>query len=80
MGLILWHLWIGRARHLGPASPSQHVGVEVFNVGGWLTHGYFTFEAGVDFLAVVEHGLIPARVGQVGFYLGSSLSGFLPCR
>ena len=33
-GLILWHLWIGRARHPGPASPSQHVGLEVFNVGG----------------------------------------------
>ena len=33
-GLILWHLWIGRARHLGPAFPPQHVGLKVFNVGG----------------------------------------------
>ena len=32
-GLILWHLWIGRAQHPGPA-PSFQVGVEVFNVGG----------------------------------------------
>ena len=36
-GLVLWHLWIGRAQHPGPA-PSFQVGVEVFNVGGWLTH------------------------------------------
>ena len=57
-GLILSHLWIGRAKHPGPASP----GVEVFNVGGWLTHGDLALEVGVDFLAVVEHRLIPARV------------------
>ena len=31
-GLILWHFWIGRARHPGPAPPC-HVAVEVFNVG-----------------------------------------------
>ena len=39
-----------------------HLGVEVLNVGGWLTHGDLALEAGVDFLAVVEHRLIPARV------------------
>ena len=61
-GLILWHLWIGRAKHPGPASPSHHVGLEVFNVGEWLTHGDLALEAGVDFLAVVEHPLIPATV------------------
>ena len=38
------------------------VSVELFNVGGWLTHGDFALEAGADFLAVVEHKLIPARV------------------
>ena len=63
-GLILWHLWIGRAKHPGPAPPPQHVALEVFNVGGWLTYGDLALEAGVDFLAVVEHGLIPARVGS----------------
>ena len=42
--------------------PSQQVGLEVFNVGGWLTHGDLALEARVDFLAVVEHRLIPARV------------------
>ena len=36
---ILWHLWIGRARHPVPTSLPQHVGIEVLNVGGWLTHG-----------------------------------------
>ena len=38
------------------------MGVEVFNVGGWLTHGDLALETGVDFLAVVEHRLVPARV------------------
>ena len=52
-GFILWHLGIGRAKHPGPASPFQHFGLEVFNVGAW-----FRF----DFLAVVEHRLIPAGV------------------
>ena len=61
-GLILWHLWIGRARHPGPASNSQHVGLEVFNVGEWLTRGDLALEAQVDFLAVVEHRLLLARV------------------
>ena len=57
---LFWHLWIGRARHPGPDTAS--FAVEVFNVGGWLTHGDLALEAGVDFLAVVEHTLIPARV------------------
>ena len=35
----------------------------VLNVGGWLTHGdLVALAAGVDFLAVVEHRLFPARV------------------
>ena len=57
-----WHLWIGRARHPGPAPQLQHVALEVFNVGGWLTHGDLALEVGVDFLAVGGHRLIPARV------------------
>ena len=61
-GLILWHLSIGRARHPGPTSLPHHVGIEVLNVGGWPTHGDLALEVGVDFLAVVEHRLIPARV------------------
>ena len=35
-GFVLWHLWIGRARHPGPGSVPFHI--EVLNVGGWLTH------------------------------------------
>ena len=36
--------------------------LEFHNVGGWLTHGDLALDAGVDFLAVAEHSLIPARV------------------
>ena len=61
-GLVFWHLWIGRARHPGPSSTSHHLGIEVLNVGGWLTHGDLALDTSVDFLAVVEHRLIPARV------------------
>ena len=57
---MLWLLWVGRARHPGPFSGSMSV--EVFNVGGWLTHGDLALETDVDFLAVVEHRLVPARV------------------
>ena len=57
---MLWLLWVGRARHPGPFSGS--VSTEVFNVGGWLTHGDPALETCVDFLAVVEHRLVPARV------------------
>ena len=38
-GLIIWHIWDGRARHPGPPSQPQHVSLEFHNVGGWLTHG-----------------------------------------
>ena len=43
-------------------STSSHLGIEVLNVGGWLTHGDLALDTSVDFLAVVEHRLIPARV------------------
>ena len=59
-GKVLSLLWVGRARHPGPLS--GFMSVEVFNVGGWLTHGDLALEADVDFLAVVEHRLVPARV------------------
>ena len=61
-GLVLWYLWIGRAGlGLGLALPC-HPAIEVFNVGGWLTHGDVALDARLDFLAVTEHRLIPARV------------------
>ena len=56
----VWHLWIGRARHPGPDTASFVV--EVFNGGGWLAHGDLVLDTKVDFVAVVEHKLIPARV------------------
>ena len=59
-GMLVWHLWIGRARHPGPGAAS--FAVEVFNVGGWLTHGDLVLDTELDFLAVVEHRLIPAWV------------------
>ena len=36
--------------------------VEVFIVGWWLTHGDLVLDAEVDFLAMLEHRSIPARV------------------
>ena len=58
--MVLWHLWIGRARHPGPGF--AFFLIEVLNVGEWPTHCDFALDARVDFLAVVEHRLIPARV------------------
>ena len=49
LGLVLWHLWIGRAKHPGLGK----LELEVFNTAGWLTHA--------DFQAVTEHRLIPSR-------------------
>ena len=45
-GLLVRHLWIGRARHPGPGSAGFVV--EVFNVGGWLTHRDFVLDTEVD--------------------------------
>ena len=63
-GKILWYLWIGRARHPGP--PSNNLDVEVFNVGGFLTHGDYVLITDADFIAVVEHRLVPARARSEG--------------
>ena len=62
LGLILWYFWAGRARHPGPPSQPKLVSLEFHNVGGWLTYGDLALNADVDFLAVAEHRLIPARV------------------
>ena len=47
-GKLLWVLWIGRARHPGPFGAGT-LGLEVFNVGGWLTHGDVALETSADF-------------------------------
>ena len=53
---------LGGPGTLGLLPPDQFFGLEVFNVGGWLAHGIWPWRLKVDFLAVVEHRLIPARV------------------
>ena len=63
-GKILRYLWIGRARHPGPSS--NNLDVEVFNVGGFLTHGDYVLDTDADFVAVVEHRLVPARARSEG--------------
>ena len=63
-GLVLWHLWIGRAWNPGPGV--GHLALEALNVGVWLTRGDLALEASVDFLAVAEHRLIPARGSAEG--------------
>ena len=38
----------------------------VFNVGGFLTHGDYVLDTDADFVAVVEHRLVPARARSEG--------------
>ena len=57
-GSVLWHLGLVGPGSLGPSMWLWWV----FNVGRWVTHGDFALEAEVDYLAVVEHRLIPAGV------------------
>ena len=53
---FFWHLWIGRARHPGPTSLLPHVGVEVLDVGGWLTHGDLALGLGLISLQLLNIG------------------------
>ena len=65
-GKILWMLRIGEARHPGPRSPpSKHFSIECVNIGGWLSNGDCASESPADFLAVVEHRLIPAPARSI---------------
>ena len=61
LGKVIWHLWVGKVRHLGPFGKGT-LGLEALNVGGWLTHGETALETSAVFLAVSEHRLVPARV------------------
>ena len=74
--MVFWYLRTGRAKNPGPGPP-HHLAVEVFHVGGWLAHGDFAKSASLDFLAVAEHRLIPARVRSEWTLL---LSGRLPLK
>ena len=51
-------------RHPGP--PSNNLDVEVFNDGGFLSHGDYVLNTDADFIAVVEHRLVPARARSEG--------------
>ena len=63
LGLILWMVSIGRARHPCPCNPSNPSGcsIEFLNVGGWLSRCDLALESEAHFLAVAEHRLVPAR-------------------
>ena len=70
--LVVWMLYIGRARHPGPANRSFTPGqlsIEFANIGGWLTYGDLAMDSCAQFLAVAEHRLIPARARSVGHQL-----------
>ena len=78
---LLWHLWIGGAAKpgLGP----QHVAVEVFDVGAWLTHGDLALETEVDYLARLRgRGLasIWAPASQDSSHVGNAGVGVVSMR
>ena len=56
---MLWHLWIGRARHLGLCLNNHDI--EDVNVCGFLAHGDYALDTDASFLAVVGHRLISTR-------------------
>ena len=85
--MVLWHLWIGGARHPWPGSAPFLL--RFLMLGRWLTHGDFALDAEVDFVAVVEHRLIPARVRsewsrlrckRLASILGACFAGCVACR
>ena len=79
-------LWVGMARHPCPFSGSMSVEVSILVVGSLME--IWLWETPVDFLAVIEHRLVPARVrGEWARLLARGASsvwspaspGILPC-
>ena len=68
-------LYVGRARHPGPASRGTlgYLSVEFSNIGGWLIHGDVAMDSCAHFLAVAEHRIISARVRSVGHQLRAAV-------
>ena len=67
-GVLLWVLYIGRARHPGPGPRVFTLGelsIEFANVCGWLTFGDLALDSCAQFLAVAEHRLIPSRARSI---------------
>ena len=66
--VLLWVLYIGRARHPGPGprvfTPGQ-LSIEFANIGGWLTFGDLALDSCAQFLAVAEHRSIPSRARSI---------------
>ena len=68
-----------------PGRPSNNLDVEVFGVGGFLTHGDYALDTDADFFAVVEHRLVLAsarsegkrllQAGARSFWAPASLEG-----
>ena len=57
---------LGRQKILGPDPLLPGISsIECVNVGGWLSNGDTALESSSDFLAIIEHRLIPARVRSV---------------
>ena len=62
LGVILWMLRIGEARHPEPRLPlCGNFSIECVNVGAWLSNCDLAMDTSASFLTVVEHRLIPAR-------------------
>ena len=82
---MIWLLHIGRAGHPGPGAccyPPGQLFIEFANIGGWLTCGDLALDSCGQFLAVVEHRLIPSRVRSTGHLLRKaswSSVGLVPC-
>ena len=53
-GQVLWHLWIGRARHPGPSS--CQLGIEVFNVVDGARTGTWLWRLRLTFLRLLSTG------------------------
>ena len=79
-------LCVGRVRHPGPTKKpyakgvlARHVGIEVLNVGGWLTRGDSAMETDSGFLLVAATGLIPARSRNEGAKLRTKKTASIWC-
>ena len=68
MEVLLWVLYIGRARHSGPGprvfNPGE-LSIEFATIGGWLTYGDLALDSCAQFLAVAGHRVIPSRARSV---------------
>ena len=61
VGTLLFGVGVRLSGIFGLVGPGR-LAIEVFNVGGWFTHGDLVLETQVDVLAVAERRLIPAQV------------------